>query len=140
MILSPPKPQIRQEGLDMRDGRVEWVDENIKPLGDRMIVRPLKVELSTTIEAHWRGRTLRGEVVAIGPGEFPNRYNSDRSKVWKSKVFRPTEVKVGDIVELGGLDIGGYAFPRIMYRGEEHIIASEKDVAGIHERKYRTAS
>jgi co-chaperonin GroES (HSP10) len=132
MILDKPKPQIKQEGVDMRDGRVEWVDGNFKPLGDRMLVKPLKVELSTTIEAHWRGRTLRGQVVAVGPGEYPNIYNADRSKVRKSRVFRPTEVKVGDIVELGGIDIGGYAFPRIMYRGEEHVLASEKDVAGIH--------
>jgi len=139
MILDKPKPQIKQEGVDMRDGRVEWVEGNFKPLGDRMLVKPLKVELSTTIEAHWRGRTLRGQVVAIGPGEYPNRYNSDRSKVWKSKVFRPTEVKVGDIVELGGIDIGGYAFTRIMYRGEEHILASEKDVAGIHGSDARAA-
>jgi hypothetical protein len=40
-------------------------------------------------------------------------------------------VKVGDVVELGGLDIGGYRFPRCMLNGEEVLIASEKDVTGI---------
>lgn len=140
MIANKPKPQLRKEGVDMRDGRVEFVEGKIKPLGDRIVVKPLQVELSTTIEAHWRGKTLRGEVIAVGPGEFPNVYNRDRSKVRKSNYFRRTEVKVGDIVELGGADIGGYAFPRIMLNGEEHLIASEKDVAGIHGKPERSAA
>lgn len=83
------------------------------------------------ILAAWNGRTVRGEVLAIGPGEYPNIYNADRSTVRKSKRFRPTEIEPGQIVHLGGLDIGGYAFPRVQMNGEEVIICSEKDVCGV---------
>jgi co-chaperonin GroES (HSP10) len=131
VILGPKKETLIKEGVDMRDSRrVELVEGDLRMTGDRILVRPLDLKLSNVIIANWTGKTVRGEVVSVGPGEYPNRYNSDRSKVWKSKVFRPTEVRPGDIVELGGLDIGGYAFPRIMLNGEEHLIASEKDVCG----------
>lgn len=140
-MIASPKQVLRKEGVDMREGAVNWVDGKIRPLRDLMVLKPITLELSTTIEAHWRGKHVRGEVIAIGPGEYPNIYNADRSKVRKSKVFRPTEVRVGDIVELGGIDIGGYAFPKLMLNGVEHFIASEKDVAGIwsHEQR-KTAS
>jgi len=122
---------IRHEGVDMRDAkRTDWVEGTLRMTGDRILVKPLDLKLSNVIIANWTGKTVRGEVVAVGPGEYPNRYNAERSKVWKSKVFRPTEVRVGDLVELGGLDIGGYAFPRIVLNGVEHLIASEKDVCG----------
>jgi len=125
---------IESSGVDLRDGRVDYLNGQLVPLGDRIIVKPIKTELSLIIEAHARGRALRGLVVAVGPGEHPNKYNADRSQVRRSAHFRPTEVVVGDIVELGGNDIGGYAFPRVMLNGEEHLIACEKDVAGIHGR------
>ena len=128
--MSVPNP-IVASGVDMRDAkRVDWIEGSLRMLGDRILVKPLELQLSNVVIAFHRGKTVRGEVVAVGPGEYPNKYNAERSKVWKSKVFRPTEVRVGDSVELGGLDIGGYAFPRIVLNGVEHLIASEKDVCG----------
>jgi co-chaperonin GroES (HSP10) len=47
------------------------------------------------------------------------------------KAFRPCDVQVGDIVHLGGMEIGGYLWPHIMINGEDMIIASEQDVCGI---------
>jgi len=128
--VSSPLP-IAASGVDMRDAkRVDWIEGSLRMLGDRILVKPIELKLSNVVIAFHRGKTVRGEVVAVGPGEYPNQYNAERSKVWKSKVFRPTEVRAGDLVELGGLDIGGYAFPRIVLNGVEHLIASEKDVCG----------
>jgi co-chaperonin GroES (HSP10) len=116
----------------MRDAkREEWVEGSLRMLGDRILVKPIELKLSRIVIAFHRGKTVRGEVVTVGPGEYPNKYNAERSKVWKSKVFRPTEIRAGDLVELGGLDIGGYVFPRIVLNGVEHLIASEKDVCGF---------
>lgn len=117
-----------QSGVDMRHDPVDYVTGKLRLLGDRIAVKPAPVKFSSVIVAEREGN-FRGTVVAVGPGEFPNIYNKDRSKVRKSVVFRKTEVKVGDFVELGGLDIGGYAFKRINLNGEEVIICSEKDVA-----------
>ena len=128
--MSVPNP-IVASGVDMRDAkRVDWIEGSLRMLGDRILVKPIELQLSNVVIAFHRGKTVRGEVVAVGPGEYPNKYNAERSTVWKSKVFRPTEVRLGDLVELGGLDIGGYAFPRIVLNGVEHLIASEKDVCG----------
>ena len=124
---------IQKSGVELTRKSLDILSGNIRPLGDRIVVRPLPLKLSETIHAHWMGKAIRGEVIAVGPGEFPNRYNGDRSKVWKSKAFRKTEVKVGDIVELGGMELGGYQFPRYLLNGEEVIIASEKDVAVLRE-------
>lgn len=129
--MSSPLP-IVASGVDMRDAkREEWVEGSLRMLGDRILVKPIELKLSSIVIAFHRGKTVRGEVVAVGPGEYPNKFNAERSKVWKSKVFRATEVRVGDLVELGGLDIGGYAFPQIILNGIMHLIASEKDVCGF---------
>ena len=141
MILGPKKQTLVKEGVDMREKRtIDMIEGTLKMMGDRILVRPLDLKLSKVIIANWTGKTVRGEVVAVGPGEYPNRFNSDRSRVRKSKAFRPTEVRPGDIVELGGLDIGGYAFPRIVLNGVEHLIASEKDVCGYERPSERIAS
>ena len=125
--------KLEKSGVEMNPERMEFMEGEVRLLGDRMLVRPLNPIQSTILETTWKGKPVRGEVLAIGPGEYPNIYNADRSKVRRSKVFRPTEVKVGDIVELGGFDMGGYMFPKVMYRGEQCVIATEKDVCGVHQ-------
>jgi co-chaperonin GroES (HSP10) len=122
-----------QSGVHLNATRTEFVHGKLRMLGDRIAVKPLPVVMSTIVLAERQG-SFRGTVLAVGPGEYPNRYNRDRSKVWKSKAFRPTEIKVGDIVELGGQEhTAGYAFPRINLNGEDVVIASEKDVAAVHQ-------
>jgi hypothetical protein len=54
--------------------------------------------------------------------------------MWSSNTFIPTEVKVGDVVELGGAEQEGYAFDAFMWGDQLHIYgASERDVCGIVE-------
>ena len=131
MILSPKQAPITKDGISLNDrDKVDMVWGKIRMMGDRILVKPINPMLSSVIVAAWHGKAVRGEVVAVGPGEYPNKYNSERSTVRRSKVFRPTEVRPGDLVELGGFDIRGYAFPRILFNGVEHVIASEKDVCG----------
>jgi co-chaperonin GroES (HSP10) len=110
-------------------------DYKIRPLRDQIIVEPLNVVLSHTIIVKENTKPLRGIVKAVGPGHYPMRYNADkgpeRTKMWKSEVFQPTEVKVGDVIELGGYDFRGYTFPSIYWGGKLHIICREADVSGI---------
>jgi co-chaperonin GroES (HSP10) len=122
---------LTQSGVRLERKSVDVVTGALKPRGDRIVVRPLPLKLSTVIEAAWSGKTVRGEVMAVGPGEYPNIYNADRSKVRRSAVFKPTEVKVGQVVHLGGMENGGYSFPEVLLNGETVLIASEKDVCGI---------
>lgn len=108
--------------------------ETLRPLRDQLIVKPLKWEPSSVIQiAGSKREPLRGVVVAAGPGCYPKVYNKDRSKSWDSTVFRPCEVKVGETVELGGLEIDGYLFPQLMIGNERHVICREADVCVVIE-------
>ena len=112
--------------------------ETLRPLRDQIVVRPLKPRWSTIIDTSWHGETLRGTVVAVGPGCWPNRHSRTKKDgkevrtVRKSAVFRPTEVKVGDTVELGGMEIGGYLWQSVLIDGVKHVICREQDVAAVH--------
>ncbi|HEX4605388.1 MAG TPA: hypothetical protein VH724_15415, partial [Candidatus Angelobacter sp.] len=80
----------------------------LRPLGNSLIVEPLDWEPSKILNVVYMGHPLRGVVRAAGPGKHPTRYNGRkgaRTRSWESKVFVPTTVKVGDVVELGGLEI-----------------------------------
>ena len=113
----------------------------IKPLRDQIILEPLEWCPSDIIRVAYTGRPVRGVVKAIGPGRYPLKYNDrkgKRTKSWLGKHFIPTEVKVGDIVELGGIELGtgalrGYAFQSFLWGTKEHLICSERDVTGIVE-------
>lgn len=108
-----------------------------RPLGDRILLRPLAWKPSEILEVVRYGRTLRGEVMAIGPGHNPLKYKTrgDKTKTMDySAHFRPVDVKVGDVVELGGLnafDGAGYQFPEVIVGTETMIVCTERDVAGV---------
>jgi co-chaperonin GroES (HSP10) len=109
----------------------EW---KIKPLRDQCIIEPLPWPFSDVIEVVYTGRPLRGKVKAIGPGVYPKKYNGPkgvRTKSWDSIAFRPCDVKVGDIVQLGGLGIDGYLFQTFRWGDKEHVICREADITGI---------
>lgn len=112
-------------------------DAKIRPLRDQLIVEPLNVVLSQTIITHEDTKPLRGIVKAAGPGHYPKCYDHEekhrRTKMWDSDVFHPTQVKVGDVVELGGYGIGGYSFQTLHWGEKLHIICREADVSGIVE-------
>lgn len=109
-------------------------EAKVRPLRDQIVVEPISWPFSQILEVVYTGRPLRGKVKAVGPGVYPKRYNGpkgQRSKSWDSKQFRPCDVKVGDVVQLGGLSLGGYLFPTFRWGGIEHVICREADVTGI---------
>jgi co-chaperonin GroES (HSP10) len=113
-------------------------DAKIRPTQDHIVVEPLDGVLSSIIEVIHECKPLKGTVLAVGPGIYPKKYDHPdkhkRTKYWDGKRFRPTEVKVGDVVELGGLDIGGYAFQTFYWGEKLCLMAQERDVAAVHER------
>ena len=112
-------------------------DCKILPLRDQIIVEPLNVVLSQYIIVKEDTKPLRGIIKAVGPGHYPKKYDHEekhkRTLMWDSDVFEPTTVQVGDVIELGGYDFRGYAFPTIYWGGKLHLICREADVSGVIE-------
>lgn len=118
----------------------EIINGTLRLIGDRLLVKPLKWEPSKVLEVVRYGRPLRGEVIAVGPGANQKKYKpgpgGPKSFMDYSKRFRPTDIKVGEIVELGGLNIfdgQGYQFPEVIYNGEKHLICNENDIAIVRD-------
>lgn len=114
--------------------------EKLRMLHDRILLKPMDWDASKTIIAIRHGRPVRGVVVAIGPGAHRKKYKAGpkgpRSLMDYSRHFTPTELKVGDIVELGGLNVfdgEGYAFPEVYVGNEKHIVVQEADVAIVRD-------
>jgi hypothetical protein len=107
----------------------------LRPLRDQLIVEPLSVVHSRHLVVLDDAKPLRGIVKAVGPGCYPKKYDHPekhrRTKTWDSTRFLPTQVKVGDVVELGGREIGGYAFEGFFWGDVYHINCRELDVAGV---------
>jgi len=125
-----------QDGVRIGHESFDAIPEEaqIRPLRDHLIVEPIPWPFSSILEVVYTGRPLRGKVKAVGRGVYPKRYNGPkgkRSKSWDSKSFRPCDVKVGDIVQLGGLSLRGYLFPTFRWGKTEHVICREADVTGI---------
>jgi co-chaperonin GroES (HSP10) len=109
---------------------------NVRPLRDQIVIEPMDFEPSKIISTVYRGKPLRGRILAVGPGCYPKKYNGPkgkRTKSWDSKHFQPMELKVGDVVELGGLEIGGYLHPTFRWGDKECVMAREADVAMVCE-------
>jgi chaperonin GroES len=93
---------------------------NIKPLGDHILVKPVKAEEVTASgivlpETVDKEKKAEGEVVAVGPGKMLE--NGSRSQM---------EVSVGDIVlykKWGG--------DEVELNGEDHKIITSEDVLAV---------
>lgn len=123
-----------KSGVTITDSSFISEGEHLKPRGDRLVVKPLDWDASRTVVAIRHGRPVRGKVIAVGPGRYLRIYSKDRSKYRDTEQFIPTQVKPGDIVEIGGLnayDGRGFIFPEVMIGNEKHFICQEQDVAGI---------
>lgn len=124
-------------GVRLADKSLNFVTGNIRPLREKLIVKPLPPALSQFIHTDWNGEAVRGQVIAAGPGTYPRIHEKGtrNGKPWRTvrdlAAFRPCDVRVGDIVQLGGMELGGYLWPHVLIDGEDHIICSEQDVAGI---------
>ena len=89
---------------------------NIKPLGDKVVVKPAKVEEKTEsgiiLPGSAQEKPHQGPVVAVGPGARDDKGN-----------HIPLDVKEGDRViygKFGGVDL--------KYDNEEYVVLSEKDI------------
>jgi hypothetical protein len=133
------QPQPSNTGRGVRFGgetlAIIPADNVLRPLRDQLIVEPLGVMHSRYILVVDSNKPVRGIVKAAGPGCYPKKYDHaekhKRSKMWDSKRFQPTEVKVGDVVELGGAEHGGYSFESFWWGDVLHLHCREADVCGI---------
>ncbi len=91
----------------------------IKPLADRVVVRPLEAEEKTKgglyVPDTAKERPQQGEIVAVGPG----RVSDDGKKI-------PMEVKVGDRILYGK-----YSGTEVTYDSIEYLIMRESDIFAI---------
>ena len=93
----------------------------IKPLGDRILIKPLKAEEKTKggiiLPDTAKEKPQEGKVIAVGKG-----------KTLESGKVEPLEVKVGNKVLYGK-----YSGTEIKIDGEEHLIVKEEDILAIVE-------
>ena len=135
---------VRSAELSQAGRTIVRSDETIRPRLDYLLVEPLARDLSKTLEVIEHTKPVRGRVIAVGPGTHPKVYydregrktedRSQRHEFRYSSRFLPTQVKPGDLVELGGIDLGGYAFPTITWGDKKYLICRELDVSGILEQ------
>jgi chaperonin GroES len=99
---------------------VDKVSVNIKPLEDRIVVKPLDAEQTTAsglvIPDTAKEKPQEGEVVAVGPGRF-NEDGDERI---------PMDISVGDKVIYSK-----YGGTEVKYSGDEFLILSARDVLAI---------
>lgn len=119
--------------------------KTIRPLRDHIVIEPLPANPSKVIElVENHVKPLRGKVLAVGPGCYPWLYQEQLGGPWsksvpkgkrvaqkQSKAFRKCDVQPGDIVELGGLEIAGYLFPRLRWGDTEVVVCREEDVCVV---------
>src|SRR5450432_817717 len=89
----------------------------LKPLEDRIVVRPLEAEQTTAsglvIPDTAKEKPQEGEVISVGPGRFDD---AGAKRV-------PMDVKVGDVVLYSK-----YGGTEVKYSGEEYLVLSARDV------------
>jgi hypothetical protein len=143
--MSTLEPMHRSRGMRQGAETLTFVaaDEKIRPTKDNMILAPEDVVHSSILYVEHKTKPLKGRVLAIGPGHYPLRYQDahgnyipdwDRKRRAKSVEgtrYQPTQVKVGDRVELGGAEHEGYAFFGFYWGNQYCIHCTERDVAGI---------
>ena len=92
---------------------------NLKPLGDRVVVKVLEAEEKTAsgivLPDKAKEKPQEGEVIAVGSG-----------KILDNGIRQELEVKVGDRVIYSK-----YAGTEIKKDGQEYLILSERDILAI---------
>ena len=92
---------------------------NLKPLGDRVIVKAAEAETQTAsgiiLADSAKEKPTRGEVLAVGEG----KYNDKGERT-------PVDVKVGDIVIYSK-----YGATEVKLEGEEYLILRAEDIYAI---------
>ncbi len=94
----------------------------VKPLADRIVLRPIEEDDKTPggiiLPDTAKEKSMRGEVVAVGPGRLAE--NGERIK---------PEVTEGDVVIYSK-----YAGTEIKIDGQEYLILREGDVLAVIEK------
>jgi len=97
------------------------VSVSIKPLEDRVLVKPLDAEQTTAsglvIPDTAKEKPQEGEVLAVGPGRF-----EDGQRL-------PLDVAVGDKVIYSK-----YGGTEVKYDGQDYLILSARDVLAVIEK------
>jgi chaperonin GroES len=92
---------------------------SIKPLEDRIVVRPIAAEQVTSsglvIPDTAQEKPQEAEVIAVGPG----RVDDKGTRI-------PVDVSVGDMVIFSK-----YGGTELKYNGEEYLVLSARDVLAI---------
>lgn len=101
-----------------------------KPLGDYILVKPLKRLQSKVVEVVSHEKYSRGLVVAVGPGE---RLKRKSGYGLETGAIRPMQVKVGDWITYVDLD---HIYPKHFEGGVEYRVLQDKDVTFISDRDY----
>ncbi len=95
------------------------VNTTLRPLGDRVVVRPTEQEEVTAsgivLPDTAKEKPQRGEIIAVGPG----RLNDDGSRL-------PMDVKDGEQVLFAK-----YAGTEVKVGEDEFLIISEKDILAV---------
>lgn len=93
---------------------------NIKPLGDRVVLKQLEAEEKTksgiVLPTNAKEKPIQAEVVAVGPGKVEDGKKIDMS------------VKVGDKVIYSK-----YAGTEVKLDNQEYIVLKEEDILAIVE-------
>jgi chaperonin GroES len=96
---------------------------SIKPLEDRIVVRPVAAEQVTSsglvIPDTAQEKPQEAEVIAVGPG----RVDDKGTRI-------PVDVSVGDMVIFSK-----YGGTELKYNGEEYLVLSARDVLAIVTKK-----
>jgi len=91
----------------------------VKPLGDKVLIRPLEREERTkggiVLPDTAKEKPVQGEVIAVGPGR-----TSDEGELI------PVEVKKGDRIIYGK-----YSGTQVKVDGEEYLIVREAEILAI---------
>ncbi|MBX2866666.1 co-chaperone GroES [Candidatus Kaiserbacteria bacterium] len=94
----------------------------IKPLGDRVVVRPLTAEEEGTVSASGiiipdtadKEKPAQGVVVSVGPGKFDDGKRE------------PMDVSLGDRVIFSK-----YGYEEVEVEGDEYYIISASNILGV---------
>ncbi len=90
----------------------------IKPLEDRVVVKPLDAEQTTAsglvIPDTAKEKPQEGTVIAVGPGRFENGNRL------------PLDVQEGDVVLYSK-----YGGTEVKYNGEEYLVLSARDLLAV---------
>ena len=91
----------------------------LRPLRDRIVVRPIERVKSQVIDVIMDELPNIGEVLAVGPGEIDK----------KGRLI-PNPIEIGQRIRFGGME-DYLSYPRFEDDGEELIVMSWKDVCFV---------